>query len=423
MLDKFKKHIKILLPKSNKIIVGVSGGIDSMVLSDLLIKTKINFSIAHVNYNLRGKDSLEDELFIKKYCKKNLIKFYSKSHHFSLNKGSIQEKCRKIRYKYFRDLCLRHRYDFILTAHHLDDNIETLLINVYRGKKVDVFTGIEEVNKDVVRPLLIFSKDDIIDYAKKNKIKWREDKSNSQNIYLRNKIRNKLIPKIKSIDPNYQINFVDLIKKSKKQREKNINYLAQLEKSYFKTHKSGIIESKKNLWKKYNIKSVEFILFRKYGFYKNSEIIKIIKAQTGKKIVSKTHEILSDRNSILIKEISIEINKTYDLNIGINNKPIKIILEKSKKSQKSNKKNIYIDRNVNMPLKIRRFVSGDIFYPNGLKGKKKVSKFFKDEKLSIFEKQKKWILTDANNQILWIIGMRVDRRLIKTSGECLKVSI
>ena len=135
MLDQFKQHIKKIVPSGSKLLVAVSGGVDSIVLCELLKKTKIHFSIAHVNYELRGDQSEKDELFLDKYCLDNKIKFYLKRHNISNQKKSIQEKARKIRYKFFDNLCKQNKYDYILTAHHIDDNIETLLINVYRGKK------------------------------------------------------------------------------------------------------------------------------------------------------------------------------------------------------------------------------------------------------------------------------------------------
>lgn len=422
MLSKFVSNIKKTIGSNHNVIAAVSGGVDSMVLCNLLLKSEINFSIAHINYMLRGKDSNQDESFVKKYCKKNKINFFSKSYDLS-NSKSIQKEAREIRYDFFTFLASKHSFSHILTAHHLDDNIETILINIYRGKKLNPLTGIKEVNNTIVRPLLTFSKDDIVNYAKKNKLKWREDKSNSENKYLRNKIRNIIIPKIKSADPCYRTNFIKLIDESNKVKDNNDKYLGIINNQYFIKRKDGIIESKKSNWKNCNLKSVEFISFRKYGFFKNSEILKILVAETGKKITSKTHEILSDRNKILIKKISNNNFKEYELILGKNQYPFQIKLEKCKFSKKPTKNMICIDNKVSIPLKIRKFQKGDIFYPYGMNGKKKVSKFFKDEKLSIFEKQNKWLLTDAKNQILWIIGMRVDRRLLKTKGQCLKISI
>ena len=422
MLSKFVSSIKKTIPLNHNVIAAVSGGVDSMVLCDLLLKSEINFSIAHINYMLRGIDSDQDESFVKTYCIKNKIKFFSKSYDLS-NSKSIQKKARELRYDFFTFLSLKYNYTHIMTAHHLDDNIETILINIYRGKKLNPLTGIKEVNNTIVRPLLTFSKGDIINYAKKNKLKWREDKSNSENKYLRNKIRNIIIPKIKSADPCYRTNFIKLIDESNKVKDNTDKYLGIINNQYFIKRKDGIIESKKSNWKNCNLKSVEFISFRKYGFFKNSEILKILVAKTGKKITSKTHEILSDRNKILIKKISNNNFKEYELIIGKNQYPFQIKLEKCKFSKKPTKNMICIDNKVSIPLKIRKFQKGDIFYPYGMNGKKKVSKFFKDEKLSIFEKQNKWLLTDAKNQILWIIGMRVDKRLLKTKGQCLKISI
>jgi len=422
MLKKFHTNIKRIITQNHNVIAAVSGGVDSMVLCNLLLKSRLNFSIAHVNYMLRGIDSNRDESFVETYSKKNKIKFFSKSFDLS-NSKSIQKEAREFRYEFFNSLSIKHNFTHILTAHHLDDNIETILINIYRGKMLNPLTGIKQINNNIIRPLLIFTKDEIINYARNNKLKWRDDKSNSENKYLRNKIRNIIIPKIKSADPSYRTNFTRLINESNKVKNNTDKYLEIINGEYFTERKDGIIESKKSNWKNCNLKSVEFIAFRKYGFFKNSEVLKILDAKTGKKITSKSHEILSDRNKILIKKVCYNNLKEYKLSLGKNQYPFQIKLEKCISSKNPSKNMICIDKKVSTPLKLRKFQKGDIFYPYGMNGKKKVSKFFKDEKLSIFEKQNKWLLTDSKNQVLWIVGMRVDRRLLKTKGQCLKISI
>ena len=423
MFKKFNKHILRLLTKKSNVLVGVSGGLDSMVLCSLLIESKIKFSVAHVNYNLRKPESDNDELFLKNYCFKNNLTFYAKRYDLSNQKNSIQEVARNLRYKFFNNIYDKQNHTHILTAHHHDDNIETLLINIYRGKKINVFSGIEESKKNLVRPFLIFNKDELLKYALKNKLKWRHDISNSSNKYLRNKIRNILIPKLKLIDSNYRNNFKTLIKNSKNKKIFEDIYLNKIEKLYLKKNGDNVIESKKANWIGYNTKSIELMLFRKYGFFKNSEILKILNARTGKIIYSKTHQILSNRDSILIKKIDITLKKNYFLEFNKKENPISILVKKSKKCKKPSLSEIYINNSVKMPLIIRKTEKGDFFYPYGMKGKKKVSKFFKDEKLSIFDKQNQWILTDSKNQILWIVGLRADKRFIKNNGECLKISL
>ena len=164
MLSKFVSSIKKTIPLNHNVIAAVSGGVDSMVLCDLLLKSEINFSIAHINYMLRGIDSDQDESFVKTYCAKNKIKFFSKSHDLS-NSKSIQKKARELRYDFFTFLSLKYNYTHIMTAHHLDDNIETILINIYRGKKLNPLTGIKQINNTIVRPLLSFTKDDIVNLS------------------------------------------------------------------------------------------------------------------------------------------------------------------------------------------------------------------------------------------------------------------
>ena len=255
-----------------------------------------------------------------------------------INKLTINESIlRESRYEFLNSVAKKIGAKSIALGHNFNDNIETVLMNTYREKKIDVFTGMRSLRDNIIRPMLMFSKDEILDFAINNKIKWREDKSNSENKYLRNKIRNILIPKIKLTDPLYRENFKDLIEESKKEKKRRVSYLKKFEEKYFKTTKNGVIESKKIKWKNLNSKSIEFILFRKYGFFKNNEIIKIINAPTGKIITSKTHELASNRDSLLIKKTSNESTDNFNLKIGFNEKPFNILVEESKESNKPTK--------------------------------------------------------------------------------------
>ena len=190
MLNEFFSICDKLNFSKKKLLVAVSGGVDSMVLCHLLNKLNLDFSIAHVNYNLRGNDSYLDEKFISEYTNKNQIDLFLKNVDLSDENNSIQNKAREIRFSFFNEILSKYNFDFILTAHHLDDNIETIFLNISRGKKISVFSGMNVVNDNFVKPLLFIEKKDILNYAKQNNVLWREDKSNVQNKYFRNYIRN-----------------------------------------------------------------------------------------------------------------------------------------------------------------------------------------------------------------------------------------
>ena len=424
MLKEFFSICDKLNFSNKKLLVAVSGGVDSMALCCLLKKLNLDFSIAHVNYNLRGNDSYLDEKLISEYSNKNQINLFLKNVDLSDENNSIQNKAREIRFSFFNEILSKYNFDFILTAHHLDDNIETIFLNISRGKKISVFSGMNVVNDNIVKPLLFIEKKDILNYAKQNNVLWREDKSNVQNKYFRNYIRNILIPSFRKINNNYKSNFIDLFFKAQKIKFlKNLYFKNELSKVF--TEKNDVIVTQKSFWKNFKVNDIEFEYYRNFNFFNVIEIFNLIRSDSGKFIESSTHIILSNRKELIIKEIS-KINykqNSYKIDIGMNNKPIRINISKIPKPLKQKENKIYISKKVDLPLKIRKWKNGDFFYPIGMTGKKKVSKFFKDQKMSIFDKKNQWLLTSNNDDIIWIVGKRVDRRYIETKSECLEISI
>ena len=424
MLKEFFSICDKLNFSNKKLLVAVSGGVDSMVLCCLLKKLNLDFSIAHVNYNLRGNDSYLDEKLISEYSNKNQIDLFLKNVDLSDENNSIQNKAREIRFSFFNEILSKYNFDFILTAHHLDDNIETIFLNISRGKKISVFSGMNVVNDNIIKPLLFIEKKDILNYAKQNNVLWREDKSNVQNKYFRNYIRNILIPSFRKTNNNYKSNFIDLFFKAQKIKFlKNLYFKNELSKVF--TQKNDVMVTQKSFWKNFKVNDIEFEYYRNFNFFNAIEIFNLIRSDSGKFIESSTHIILSNRKELIIKEIS-KINykqNSYKIDIGMNNKPIRINISKIPKPLKQKENKIYISKKVDLPLKIRKWKNGDFFYPIGMTGKKKVSKFFKDQKMSIFDKKNQWLLTSNNDDIIWIVGKRVDRRYIETKSECLEISI
>jgi tRNA(Ile)-lysidine synthase len=420
MLNRFKKRFENL---KQKLLVSVSGGLDSMVLCDLLLKLNLDFSIAHVNYKLRGKESDFDENFVKNYANQKKINFYSISHDLSTYKKSIQGKAREIRYNYLHKLKDDNKFDYILTGHHFDDNIETVFLNLRRGKKNNSFLGIREKNNCFLRPLINFTKDDIKKYALEYNLSWRDDSTNKENKYERNKIRNLIIPVINKVNTKYRTNFRDLFEIANLEFNiKNTYFDLELSK-YFKENKSGELLSKKKFWKAFDLESFELEYFQRFGFFDKMELYKILRSDSGKSIRSDTYTVLSNRDDIIISKNYAELIDEFLLQDGSNDYPIKIDLVFSKNASKPTRKHICISQNIDKPLKLRRWKQGDFFYPNGMTGKKKLSKFFKDEKMSIFDKKNQWILSSFKDEILWIVGLRADRRNLVKNGKCIRVSI
>lgn len=426
MENLFLSHLKKNFPSISvsKLIIAVSGGVDSIVLFHLCLKLKLNFFVAHCNFKLREKESDLDEKFVRDLAIKHNIKFYTKS--FNTKKlssnynKSIQMAARELRYSWFEELSKELNVKHILTAHHLDDSLETFLINLSRGSGIDGLLGIPRVNDTVYRPLLIFKKDEILSYAKENKISWREDSSNRKQDYLRNQIRIEVLPKLKEINPNLLDNFsksIDRLQQSKSIIKdkiddfiKNVSFTRD-EKIYFEINK---------IKKVTNIDAYLYELLKRYNFTQWDDIRGLLDSQSGKQIISKTHKLLKDREHlILVKNSEVE-NKTALINKSSKEVAVslgKIKLSIAKKISKEDSDVIYLDSaKLNFPLKVRNLLSGDYFYPFGMNGKKKVSKYLKDKKISIYDKDKVLILETSKNKIIWVVGMRLDDRFSVTDN-------
>ena len=426
MENLFLSHLKKNFPSISvsKLIIAVSGGVDSIVLFHLCLKLKLNFFVAHCNFKLREKESDLDEKFVRDLAIKNNIKFYTKS--FNTKKlssnynKSIQMVARELRYSWFEELSKELNVKHILTAHHLDDSLETFLINLSRGSGIDGLLGIPKVNDTVYRPLLIFKKDEILSYAKENKISWREDSSNRKQDYLRNQIRIEVLPKLKEINPNLLDNFsksIDRLQQSKSIIKdkiddfiKNVSFTRD-EKIYFEINK---------IKKVTNIDAYLYELLKRYNFTQWDDIRGLLDSQSGKQIISKTHKLLKDREHlILVKNSEVE-NKTALINKSSKEVAVslgKIKLSIAKKISKEDSDVIYLDSaKLDFPLKVRNLLSGDYFYPFGMNGKKKVSKYLKDKKISIYDKDKVLILETSKNKIIWVVGMRLDDRFSVTDN-------
>lgn len=413
----YDNHKNKYINKKLKILVAVSGGIDSMVMLNLLIKLGYNIAVAHANFNIRGIESNNDEFFVKNFCLKNNIIFHIKrfntKNYAIINKISIQMAARELRYIWFEQLVNENNYNYISIAHHLDDSIETFFINLFRGTGIKGLLGIIPYRDNIIRPLLNISKIEILKYAIKNKIKWRDDISNTDNKYLRNYIRNKLLPLIKEISPIFLKSF-----------KKTINNLYDdniiINNTLDFIIKKITIEKKKNpiFWKiDFNklkefspIKTIIFKIFYKYGFSNIEDIIKLFNSQSGKFLISNNFILLKDRNYLLLSYKNFFNKKIYTINnLNYIKSPIRLFF--SLYSYIDHHATFAIDfHKIKFPLYIRTWRSGDYFYPIGINKKQKLSKYFKNEKMSIIDKQKYWILLNYDNNIISIIGKRLDNR-------------
>ncbi|MFY7672039.1 tRNA lysidine(34) synthetase TilS [Tenacibaculum sp. MEBiC06402] len=436
MFNHFKQHISENFPFINqkKILVATSGGVDSVVLVHLLHSLDYKIALAHCNFKLRGKESdLDAELVVNLGNELNcetFVQTFNTADYAEENKVSIQVAARELRYKWFSDIVNENDIDYIATAHHADDNLETFLINLSRGTGLDGLTGIPEKNGKIIRPLLPFTKSDIIEYAQSNSLKWREDQTNSETKYVRNKVRHHIIPSLKELNPSLLDNFsktVNFLKQSRVIIDEKIEEVLE----EIQTKEGDILKFNiEKMLKLKNQKAFLFEVFKRYNFTEWDNVFELIKAQSGKIIYSKSHVLLKDRDYLLLKELKKEddnISKFYiEEDVEEINNPIKLSIKNTDKKRTVSKNYVLVNKNlVTFPIILRKWEEGDFFYPTGMTGKKKVSKFFKDEKFSKFKKDKTWLLCNANNDIIWIVGTRQDRRFsIDSSAEnILQISI
>ncbi len=445
MLPAFEEHIHndFSFLKGKKLLIAVSGGVDSTVLTHLLNKLQFTISLAHCNFRLRGKDSDIDEVFVKTEASKLdipcFVTHFNTKYHATSKGVSIQMAARELRYNWFDEIVQKNNFDYILTAHHADDDLETFLINFTRGTGLDGLTGIPAINKNIIRPLLPFTRKEIERFAKSNNLSWREDKSNAQTKYLRNKIRHDIIPVLKSLNPNFMGSF--------SKTSENLQGSKQLVEDRIDEIQSQLIQKEGTLLK-FNIQKLKslnnpkaylFELLNSYGFTEWNDVLSLLKAQSGKQIFSKTHCLLKDREFLLLTELhptysekkEIKISdkdqsiKLVDLKLKFTHQKTKNLTQQQADSQCTSNNLICLDKNkLVFPLTVRKWKNGDYFYPMGMQGKKKLSKYFKDEKFSLLDKENIWLLC-SNNNIVWIIGKRLDNRfeINKNTTEILKIEI
>jgi tRNA(Ile)-lysidine synthase len=292
MLEKFQNHIHFYFPylKGKKLLLATSGGIDSMVLVHLLLKLNSKVGIAHCNFKLRGNESDADENFVKQFAKENQIPFHTISFqtekYATENKLSIQLAARKLRYDWFNEVLAKKKYDYITTAHHLDDQVETFLINFTRGTGLDGLTGIPSQNGKIIRPLLPFSREEIETFAQEKDIKWREDSSNSSNKYLRNKLRHDIIPILKELNSSFLDSFQNTLSHLKEANDLSEEASKMVYEKVVEKFDYKIEINIQQLLQFNNYKSYLYQWLKEYGFTSWEDIYDLVSAQSGKQVFS-----------------------------------------------------------------------------------------------------------------------------------------
>jgi len=420
--EKFVAEHKLYEP-GDKILLAVSGGLDSMVMLHLFIAKKAKIAVAHCNFKLRGKESDADERFVKLFCEKNSIPFYSTKFetkkYANKNQVSIQMAARNLRYEWFEKLRKKISANYISTAHHKTDVTETMLINLLRGTGISGLHGIYPKKNKLIRPLLFSTRSELEEFATANKITFREDKSNASTDYVRNQLRHWVLPQLAKINPEYEQQFYASSQNINQSELLYRQLIQEKQNTLQQLTKTDIRFSLVNLKKLNPLPTYLYEFLKCYDFTAAvcTEISEAIKGKTGKIFYSASHRLLIDRAALIVSKIETKAQaEQYQINKHdkVLEQPIRLSIKtvqnNSKFTLKSDKSIAQIDlETIDFPLVLRKWKIGDKFYPLGMKGSKKLSDFFIDSKLSIFEKEKIWLLC-SGTKIVWIVNHRLDNR-------------
>ncbi|MBL3656332.1 tRNA lysidine(34) synthetase TilS [Fulvivirga sediminis] len=429
MVKKFLDFIddNNLCKYSDRLLVAVSGGVDSMVLATLLKQSKYSFTIAHCNFNLRGAASDEDEVFVKKFAKSIKVDCITESFNtkdYAENKGvSIEMAARELRYQWFDKLLAEKGLKYLVTAHHLNDSLETTLYNLAKGTGISGLRGIRVKNNRLIRPLLWATKDEILCFASQNKIQWRDDVSNFSDDYMRNKIRNNVVPELRKINPSVETTFVNTQKRLLEMEQMLHELRDDFKNQYWEQRGNDHYLSLDRLRQVDKVVLLEELL-RPFGFsyIQSEEVMRAVKiAEPGKLFFSASHQVNVDRDSLIISErvngkVEFEIHEEDELvqHGGVTFK-LSLSDDIGKIFKSAYAVSLDYDR-LEFPLKVRKWQLGDAFRPLGMRGKKKLSDFMIDEKIPLNLKERVYVLTSGED-IAWVIGYRIDDRYKITSSS------
>lgn len=429
MLNKFKTYVKSnhLFISSDKILLAISGGKDSMVMLKLFSQSGYNFSVAHCNFNLRGKDSENDQKFVESYCRKNNITCYTTSFNtkdqVEQSKKSTQMVARELRYSWFNRLIEEHNFSCVATAHHKNDVAETMLINLTKGTGLSGLHGISNKIGRVIRPMLCFSLKDIDRLADEYNVIFREDISNSDTKYVRNSVRHNIIPELEKINPSLIETLNDTSERFNELEEIIQQSVIRELKRCSTSENEKVIFNIDELKQLHPLTTYLYYFIKDYGFNQSDvlDIIHSLDEQSGKLFYTDNYVLNKDRGYLVLTKLDEPnakpelIHKVEDF-LKIQNFSYQI--KSNADTLVYNKSNYiaYLDMDkLVFPLKIRNWQKGDIFTPFGMKGKKKLSDFFIDNKIDLISKNKVKLLL-SGDKIVWVIGLRTDENFKVTSN-------
>ncbi|MBL0129897.1 MAG: tRNA lysidine(34) synthetase TilS [Chitinophagaceae bacterium] len=426
LLQRFIENVRQqnLFSQKDKLLLAVSGGIDSVVLCELCKQAGYDFIMAHCNFNLRGAESQRDEQFVrelgKKYKVELFVQQFDTEHYAAENKLSTQEAARVLRYDWFKELINQSTdkpINFLLTAHHADDNAETISMNFFRGTGLHGLTGIPVSAGYIRRPLLKFSKAELMDFGKEHQLEFTEDSSNQSSKYTRNYFRNEIIPAISKVYPQVSENLQDNIKRFKEIEKLYQFSVGELKKKLCRTKGNEIHIPVKKLMSFQN-RALIYEIISPFGFPETQveEVVKLAESDSGKYIQSPSgqYRVIKHRHWFIISpshpaETENIMIEESDKTISCAPGTLQIEVTTDQRLETSNQVACLNAQEITFPLLLRKWKTGDYFYPLGMKKKKKLNRFLIDQKLSVTEKENTWVI-ESNQRIIWVVGRRIDER-------------
>lgn len=434
-----------LSPAHHRLLLAVSGGADSVVLVHLTAAAGFDFVIAHCNFQLRGAESERDEAFVRslgeQYAKPVLVNRFATQEYAAQHNLGIQEAARALRYAWFTTLLndaatttadeQTPRLTHLVTAHHANDNIETMLMHLFRGTGLHGLTGIPEQDpaRHIIRPLLFAKREAIEAYVRHHQLAWVEDSSNSSEKYTRNFFRLHVLPGIKTIYPAAEDNLLHTLQRLKEAEQLYMQGVDQHRQKLLTTRGNEVHIPVLKLLQANPVHSIIHEIIKPYGFTpaQTDEVYKLLHAATGSYVASATHRILRNRKWLIIAPLQTEAAKHIlveqpGTNVVFSEGSLHLQTTAVMPPPTSKLVAAVDEKQVRFPLILRQWKQGDYFYPLGMQKKKKLSRFFIDNKLSKTEKEKVWVI-ESDKKIIWVIGHRIDDRFkIKpNTKQCLEI--
>jgi len=438
MFSRFLEYIeqKQLFEPHQKVLLAVSGGIDSMVLLHLFEKSEFDYGVVHCNFQLRGSDSDKDEEFVRQQVLIHGVPFFctrfETEDYARVNGISIEMAARELRYNYFEKIRAENQFDVIATAHHQDDLLETFFLNLSRKTGIRGLTGIKEKLGNIIRPLLFASRKEIEDFARTGFIGFREDHTNNEVVYQRNFVRHRILPLFSELTPAFKTNLSETIGNLKETEEVYSFFMLKEKEQVISEGDTETVVDIENLLKSAFPKVLLFEILSGYNFNPKviGQVFGSLDSLPGKQFFSKTHRLVKDRGQLFVTPLpepenrifyiekdDLELFAPFDLNIEkISADGFKIIRKPSAACLDALK--------LEFPLLIRKWRPGDYFQPLGMSGFKKISDFLIDEKIPVHQKENTWLLC-SGQKVVWVMGLRIDNRFKITENtlQVLKIEI